>query len=754
MPFFPTPARFPSGSFRLTIFFALLLVMGQALANLEPLTDVAQLATRDAHACVVTASGGVRCWGSNSHGQLGDGTTQARLTAVEVVGLGSGVQAVRTGRGHSCALTVAGAVLCWGRNDFGQLGDGSTSQRSTPTPVSGLSSGVQEITLGDAHSCAIPSNGAAVCWGHNFLGQLGNSSDIDQSVPGLVFGMTSGVQAISAGHHHTCAIASGSGARCWGYNQGGQLGDGTSMTRFSPVDVVGLGSGVLAIQAGVLHTCALISGGAMKCWGNNFEGQLGDGSTTNRLTPEQVLGLETGVTSLGAGHYHSCALMAVGELRCWGSNFYGQLGVGIEVSGRLTPTTVTGLDGQVDSIAIGRQHACAVLTKGRARCWGNNDYGQLGTGQTSLPRVRLVPVSVSGLDSGVHALVAGSDHTCARTAAGAVRCWGSNAHGQLGNGETTRHFLPINVSGLPASIQALAAGGRHSCALAGGGDVHCWGNNQFGQLGHAGDPGPHLPLPVEGLAGPTAAIANGLANSCAVNTSGRVSCWGAPSLGLGAQPMTLADLVSGMQAVSVGTDHGCVRTTTGGVSCWGNNTHGQFGFFGDSSSFATQTVPGMQSGVESISAGFNHNCAVSAGGRVECWGSNTYGQGGSPAPVTISGMLSGMQAVSAGAVHNCALSNGGEVRCWGSNQFGQLGNGTTTNSWMPVQVTGLASGVQAITAGERHACALTNAGGVLCWGDNALGQMGDGTLPGVPFPQMVMQSPSLFRDRFEESVVH
>lgn len=753
MPFLLTPARHGCWT-RLAIIAALVLGMGQASANLEPLTGVAQLATRDAHACVVTESGGVRCWGHNSHGELGDGTTQARLTAVDVAGLGSDVQAVSTGRGHSCALTSAGAVLCWGRNNFGQLGDGSTSQRSTPTPVSGLSSGVQAIALGDAHSCAITSNGAVACWGHNFLGQLGNGSDTDRSVPGLVIGMTSGVQAISAGHAHACAIVASGGARCWGYNLGGQLGDGTNITRFNPVNVSGLDSDVVAIHAGVLHSCALVSGGAMKCWGNNFQGQLGDGSTTNRFTPVQVASLESGVADIGAGHFHSCALTAGGEMKCWGSNFFGQLGVGIEVSRQLTPVTVSGLDGQPDAMAIGRQHVCVVLTTGRAQCFGNNDFGQLGTGEKSLPRVRPVPVSVPGLDSGVQAIVAGTDHTCARTTTGIVRCWGSNAHGQLGNGATTRHFVPITVPGLPASIQFLTAGGRHSCALASGGEVRCWGDNQYGQLGHTNGPGPHPAMPVGGLAGTTAAISNGLVYSCALNTAGRVSCWGASPLGQGAQPMTLADLVSGIQTVSAGDGHACVRTSAGGVRCWGNNTHGQFGFFGDSSPFATQAVPGMENGNQSINAGHNHSCAVSTGGRVECWGSNSHGQGGSPAPVTVSGMFSGMQAVSAGTAHNCALSGAGEVRCWGNNEFGQLGNGTTTNSWMPVQVTGLVSGVQAITAGERHACALTVAGGVLCWGDNGLGQMGDGTLPGVPFPQTVVQSPSLFRDRFEQFASH
>lgn len=742
---FPRAARWR----RLSGSLAPLMLPALACASLEPLSNVAQLTTRDSHGCVLTQTGGVRCWGDNSSGQLGDGSTQDRLTAVDVVGLGSGVQAVRTGRGHTCALTTQGAVRCWGRNTFGQLGDGSTSNRLTPTPVTGLNSGVVAISLGDAHSCAITSAGAVQCWGHNFLGQLGNNSDSDRPIPGAVAGLTSGVQTISAGHHHTCAVLSTGGARCWGYNLGGQLGDGSTVTRFAPVNVSGLGSGVAAISAGVLHTCAVTGAGAAKCWGNNVLGQLGDGTVSNRLTPVDVSGLGSAVAMLGAGHYHSCAMLVSGAIRCWGNNYYGQLGIGIDISRELTPVPVPALASTVQSIQLGRQHSCAVLSNGLARCWGDNRSGQLGIGEVSQPTFRLTPVDVLGLSSGVQSIAAGADHTCARTTAGSVQCWGSNGHGQLGDGSTARRFAPVSVSGLPGPSQALAAGGRHSCALHTNGSVRCWGDNQYGQLGATSGSGPQPPLAVTGLSGTIAAISIGPLHSCALNTGGRVSCWGYPPFGQGAQPVTLADLVSGIQAISAGGDHNCVLTTAGAVRCWGSNLHGQFGYYGDNSPYATVAITGLESGIQAISAGLHHSCALATGGRVECWGSNTYGQGGSPAPVTVSGVHTGMQAVSAGGSHNCALSTGGAVRCWGNNLLGQLGDGSGTSSWMPVQVAGLGSGIQAISAGDLHVCALTTAGGVKCWGDNEFGQIGDGVLPGVPLPQSVMHEPTLFRNGFE-----
>ena len=247
-----------------------------------------KLSAGSSHTCSLDSVGGVSCWGANFFGQIGDGTTTSRLTPVPVSGLSSGVTAVSAGGRHSCALTTAGGVRCWGENSFGQLGDGTTTNRLTPVFVSGLSSGVAAIATNISHSCALTNAGAVLCWGDNDFGQLGDGTQFDRLTPGPVSGLSSGVTAISVGNSHSCALTTTGAVRCWGLNSNGQIGDGTTITRLTSVPVSGLSSGVAAISAAGLHSCALTTAGGVRCWGFNGSGRLGDGTTTDRLTQVQV----------------------------------------------------------------------------------------------------------------------------------------------------------------------------------------------------------------------------------------------------------------------------------------------------------------------------------------------------------------------------------------------------------------------------------------------------------------------------------
>jgi alpha-tubulin suppressor-like RCC1 family protein len=309
-------------------------------------------------------------------------------------GSGLTATAIAAGDEHTCALTITAGVKCWGRNDFGQLGNGTTTDRHTPVAVSGLASGVAAIASGGDHVCALTSGGAVKCWGDNARGPLGDGTTTERLTPVAVSGLAGGVASLAAGADHTCALTNAGGVKCWGGNGSGQLGDGTTTTRHLPVDVSGLTSGIAALAAGDEHTCALTSAGAVKCWGGNDTGQLGDGTATERHTPVAVSGLASGVATIAAGVYHTCALTSAGAVKCWGENDFGQLGDG----------TRTG---------------------------------------------RRIPVAVSGLAGGVAALVAGGDHTCALMSAGGVKCWGDNVAGQLGDGTTTQRHTPVEVIGAP-----------------------------------------------------------------------------------------------------------------------------------------------------------------------------------------------------------------------------------------------------------------------------------------------------------------
>lgn len=366
-------------------------------------SDCATIAAHDSFTCA-TSSGGAKCWGSNGVDSGGRGVSYSGLlgigqsfsqtpysaTPVGVSGLGAGVAAVSTGgtSDHACAVS-AGGVLCWGYNGSGQVGDGTTTDRNAPVPVTGLTSGVRGVATGWRHSCAL-LNGQVQCWGDNGFGQIGNdpSTTTESAVPVAVT-LSGNIEAIALGANHSCALVSGS-VWCWGDNLFGMLGNNSTTDSYLPVQTVGLGSSVQAIAAGSLHTCALVNGGVL-CWGSNTNGRIGDGTSTDRSTPVQVQGLASGVQAIAVGDSHTCALVN-GGVWCWGWNGLGQLGDNTTTD-RPAPVAVQGLGSGVQAITAGYKHSCA-LTSAGAKCWGDNSSGQLGNNSTTSS---LTPVSVQGI---------------------------------------------------------------------------------------------------------------------------------------------------------------------------------------------------------------------------------------------------------------------------------------------------------------------------------------------------------------------
>ena len=356
-------------------------VSGYYLATISAAT----VSAGNSHSCAVSTAGGVKCWGLST---LSDGSTTNSAVPVDVVGLGSGVKAVSAGLGYTCAVTLAGAVKCWGDNTYGQLGNGTTTSSAVPVGVVGLGSGVVAVSAGEFHSCAVTSAGAVKCWGHNAFGEVGDGTTAQSVAPVGVVGLGSGVVAVSAGEFHSCAVTLAGAVKCWGFNAVGELGDGTTAQSVAPVGVVGLGSGVVAVSASGFHSCAVTSGGSVRCWGRNPNGELGDGTTIDSAVPVGVVGLGSGVVAVSASRSDSCAVTSLGAVKCWG-------------------------------------------------------YGDLGAGASTQSAV---PVGVVGLGSGAVAVSAGGHHSCVRTSAGAVRCWGDNAQGELGVGATSESSVPVVVA--------------------------------------------------------------------------------------------------------------------------------------------------------------------------------------------------------------------------------------------------------------------------------------------------------------------
>jgi len=351
----------------------------------------------------------VWAWGYNSYGQLGNGTGSGGPTPVQVLGPGglgylTGVVALSAGELHSMALKSDGTVWAWGQNANGKLGDGTTSKRLTPVQVLGPGglgylTGVVALSAGELHSMALKSNGMVWTWGDNPNGQLGNGTETSSSTPVQVLGpggsgYLTDVVAISGGHHHSVALKSDGTIWAWGGNSYGQLGNGIATNSSTPVQVLGPGgsgylTGVVAISAGYNHSLALKNDGTIWAWGQNANGQLGNGTATNRSTPVQVLdpggsGYLTDVLAISSGNYHSIALKSDGTIWVWGWNPYGQLGDGTETSSS-TPVQVLGPGGSgylTDVVAIsgGHHHSVALKSDGTIWAWGYNVYGQLGDG--------------------------------------------------------------------------------------------------------------------------------------------------------------------------------------------------------------------------------------------------------------------------------------------------------------------------------------------------------------------------------------
>lgn len=710
---------------QIVVLFCLWLLLGCGSAQAQ--LRAVQVAAGAAHACALESEGTVRCWGDNSYGQLGDGSTTSRTIPVTVAALGD-VVALAAGHFHTCAVLTDGTARCWGNNAAGQLGDGSAQGRTVAVAVAGLS-GVAALAAGERHTCALLLGGAVHCWGDNRHGQLGDGSTTPRRTPAVVADLGA-AQTLTAGDQHTCAVTASGAVRCWGDNSYGQLGDGSRVARTTPVTVVGI-DGAQAVAAGAGHTCARVAG-AVRCWGYNFYGQLGNGSkVTLSTTPVAVVGLSD-VVRLSAGLLHTCAQTASGAVSCWGNNWGGQLADGTNRK-RTTPLVLAGAQ-DASALAAGGGHTCAVL-QAAVHCWGNNYHGEVGDGSSGSSQSH--PQPVAGLGQTVALATSMSSfiwwdyihrmqsHACAVGSDGSVRCWGKNDYGQLGDGTTSYRTSPVMVNGLRRAT-AVVAGSAHTCVLHDDGTVSCWGSSSWGQLGdgsatdYSGQRSRSTPAPVIGLGQATALVSAGDTRTCALIRDGSMWCWGNRA----STPFRQSG-VNNATALAAGNSHLCALIVDGTVRCWGNNYSGQLGDGTTNWRIDPVPVTGLRNVVTLAAAG-SHTCAATTDGLAYCWGSNDAGQlgngdssrGKSLLPQAVIG-LTGVTQLAAGINHVCALLSNSTVRCWGGNAYGELGAAIPFEFFQPMpfpQVVPELSHVKTLTANAFQTCALLHNGAPLCWG--------------------------------------
>jgi alpha-tubulin suppressor-like RCC1 family protein len=691
------------------------------------------------------------------------------------------VPTLSVGYEHACAVSGSGRVACWGDGSYGELGYGATVDYRRGTiyvknlyDATQVSDGGTQSSSNGSHGCALRSNGHVACWGRNNVGQLGNGNTSDSSTPVDVTGITTAVQ-VAAGQDFSCALLDNGEVSCWGEGGNGRLGNGSSSDQHSPVTVVAgeTGSGnleqVVSIGLGWGHACAVLGSGNLVCWGLGGSGQLGNNGTGDSTSPVYVHGVSnpgtctssnqsgclSNVTMVAGGQDVTVAIHGGGLVSSWGSNTNGESGNGNSGS---YPRRVTGVgnSGTLDNatwVSMGQNHGCAVRTSGQAACWGAGGNGRLGNSGTSNSNF---PVAVSGATD-YRQISAGYDSSCGMHTDGSVTCWGENNQGQVGDGTTNDSSVPrSNDHGL--SYIRVDGGAAEACGVTSSGSVYCWGYPSNGDLGNGATNETWSPVKVSGITTATD-VAVGHYMACAVLSNGRVNCWGygsegqmgngPPTNGTNSTPVQVSSLTTATQ-ITAGYRHFCALTSGNTVYCWGWNANGQLG----DNSTTSRSTPVQVVGVGgsgnltdavALGAGTSHTCAVRSGGTVACWGYNGYGQLGNNNtsevhyPVTVvnttgsgslSGMASGKGAIDGGYYHTCALASGasgGKAYCWGLNNYGQLGNNSTSDVHYPVQVSTITDFIQISTGLADHSCGLRFDNSVYCWGYNSSYAIGDGS---------------------------
>ena len=634
--------------------------------------DAVEIAAGDNHTCARTSNGNIYCSGLNGAGNLGQGNYFPTSTPL-LVSLPAPAMGLAARYANTCALLNTGALYCWGQGNHatypggGFTGTGTTGTRLSPTLVTGMSSGVTQVSIGYMNSCAIQS-GAVYCWGVKEFGILGDPSTASPStVPVAIPSLSSGVTKVINGHVHACALKAGT-LYCWGENKNGEVGVGNFNLVGTPTAVPGLGT-VTDFWGGYYGTCAKNSSNQVYCWGNNGDNQILSPSATDVSTPTLMTEL-AGATDIYYG-IQFCAVLG-GDLHCKGRNYFGEGGINQPTGTSIIPlTAVVGGSGGVTAVTGSTGAHTCFIRSGQVYCTGFSGYGQHSDQQPLQSNAHVLSPKFAGASS-ISIFV---EHSCG-IFSGAVKCLGDNNYSKAGNLLTDRIYqVPTQVKNLESGATKVVTSSTGSCALVSG-KVQCWGRN-FVRASGSTSGNPNVPA---GLSSGVTDIAASSGDTVCAIASGKLYCWGnidiIPyfdiSLGTYTTPVEVTSAGSNNVAVRMGRHHGCVLKTDKTVWCTGYNSQGQLGLGDTTDRPGLNQVPGLAN-VDEISTSSYGVCARIGTTSIKCWGQYT-GNGtttSQKSPIDI-GSFTNVTKLASGYYNHCAINNGA-ASCWGFNRYDHHG---------------------------------------------------------------------------------
>ena len=639
--------------------------------------DVEGVTVGGGHYCAWDEEGETHCWGFNHHGQVGAPAAEQVYSPTPV--LGGPFVSVDAAFQHNCAVTEEGEIYCWGNNENGELGTSELDESSEPVRVD-VDEVMVDVSTGFHHSCGVSESGSVFCWGRNFAGAIDPWSPADQVVLPTEVDLFGHAVEVEVGGVTTCVLTATESVMCWGFNVYGEVGRDAPTGQIAFPAELESDENFVELSA-MLHTvCGITDGGELKCWGDNRFGTVGDASNEERSVPSSVDGQWRRVS---VGQTHGCGIDATDEIHCWGGNGLGEVGDGRSTR-EYSLQPVGGEKSTFDELVMGGHVVCGIdASAEQTYCWGRNESMQQQVdrpGITGAPRQlpNWSPTTMA-LGDGFGCGIDGDD-----SQAGVLQCWGANHHGQLGLSiySTNASADPLPVDSLEL-YRALDLGHSHGCAVADGGDVFCWGDNAYGQVGRTNGSWYYdEPLRVDLEGDDFVDVATGDLHSCALNSDGEVWCWGANEFGQlghgkssGMEEAAKVDFGHNFVAIEAASHHTCGLNDEADVVCWGNGTF----LTGNPDSLFAENPRVFEGPWETLAVGDFTVCAI-ADDALFCGGWDVDGWLGSPIPMAVNDLRAVDEevvvtdvAVQAG--HLCVLDDSGQTLCRGADAFGVLGSG-------------------------------------------------------------------------------